>query len=358
MKQASDFDAAMRIQEDHLQNMQWLSAFEQPLRLQGFAWNTEDRIFRRMPPNTKGDIPEAVDYLATHSSGGQVHFKTNSNRVAIAVKVKNASSMVHMPATGQSGCDLYLKLGSSFTYVNSTKYDLQKNEYNILVFEDPQRDMREFILNMPLYEEVLDLHIGFDEDAEVEEPSTLAWDRPIIIYGTSITQGGCASRPGMSTPNILSRRLHCEWINLGFSGSGKGEPAMAHYVSQAHEDPSLIILDYEANTRPIGDTLPEFVEIIRSHHPQTPLLIISAPPNTKSLFKADVLQQANDENDYQRQLVEERRSKGDAHIHFLDGATAIRQQFAEATVDAIHPTDLGFLIMADHWEQKIRELLR
>lgn len=358
MKQASDFDPAMRVQEDDLQHMQWLTPFDEPLRLQGLGFPIKQHSFRRLPVNDNGDIPEAVDYLASNSAGVQVQFKTNSKRIGVAVELAKAPGMVHMPATGQSGCDLYIKHNGQFIFYHTTKFDPKQSSYNLLMFEDSENAQREFIVNLPLYEAVQSLHIGIDNGTNVSTPSPFALAQPVVIYGTSITQGGCASRPGMVTSSILSRRLNIEFINLGFSGSGRGEPPLAAYISQI-DDPALIILDYEANTRAVGisATMPAFVDILRQHNADVPILVISSPPNAKTLIKPDVREQRQHEIDWQHHFVKERQAAGDAHIHFLDGSTEIAGAFQEGTVDGIHPTDLGFLFMADHWEPILRKLL-
>ena len=358
MKQVSDFDPAMRVQEDDLQNMRWISPHEKPLQLLGLGFQHENACFRRLPTNSKGDIPESVDHLANHSSGVQVRFRSNCKRIGIAVTLKNINVMVHMPATGQSGFDLYVKHEGNFLYYHTSKFNPKSPSYNLLMFEDPVATEREFILNFPLYEEVSTIHIGFDQEAEILAPSDLLTTQPIVAYGTSITQGGCATRPGMMCTNILSRTLPLEFINLGFSGSGKGEPALAQYIGEI-QDPALIILDYEANTRGVGisKTMPRFVEILRACHPTTPILVISAPPNTKAPLKADVTAQAQEELTWQQTFVDQRRDNGDQHIHFLDGSSAIADIFQEATVDGTHPTDLGFQIMAKHWEPEIKRIL-
>ena len=358
MKHASDFDPAMRVQEDDLQDMRWLHPADEHVRLQGLGWKNNTPLYRRLPPNTAGDLPLAVDYLATNAAGIQVQFKSTSTRIGIAVELAKAAGSVHMPATGQGGCDLYVKQGTDFLYYHTSKYDPKSTTYNLLMFEDPEPCEREFLINFPLYEEVVSFHIGIDHDAQISRPSAFAIDKPIIIYGTSITQGGCASRPGMATSNILSRRLNAEFINLGFSGSGKGEPALAHYINDI-TDPALIILDYEANTHGVGisKTLPAFVDIIRSQQPNTPLLIISAPPNTKAAHKAQVQRRKQAEIDWQQHFVQTRQAAGDQHLYFLDGSSALTAQFQEATVDGTHPTDLGFALMADHWESILRQIL-
>ncbi len=356
MKNAFEYDSAMRVSEPELQGMSWVSAFDDAIGLHGFAWNTDKQIFRRLPPNEKGDIPEAVDHLANNCSGGQLRFKTTSKRVAVAVELAGPAGMYHMPATGQCGCDLYVKQDGQFIFYGVTRIDPKKDQYNCLLYAHQEDAEREFLINMPLYQAVTSLRIGIDEGSTIE--AVRDYKKRIVIYGTSITQGGCAARPGMSTPNLLSRMLHCEFINLGFSGNGKGEPALARYINDV-ADTDLIILDYQANTGyvGIGKTLPEFVRILREQNATLPILIISKPPYAHNTTQANDRQRTDAEIAYQRDFVAGLVEAGDAHIHFLDGSSAIESEFMDGTVDGTHPTDLGFYLMAKHWAPEIRRLL-
>jgi lysophospholipase L1-like esterase len=172
----------------------------------------------------------------------------------------------------------------------------------------------------------------------------------VIVYGTSITQGGCASRPGMAYTNILSRRLQREVINLGFSGNGRGEPELAHLLAEIPR-PGLFLLDYEANTPSTEDfrrTLPAFIGILRAAHPTVPILLVSqirfAPEAAFPARGATRLERRA----FQQELVADLQRAGDNHITFLDGETLLpAATWDECTVDGVHPTDLGFLAMAN-----------
>jgi len=212
----------------------------------------------------------------------------------------------------------------------------------------------------PLYTGVLEVQIGLDPEAAVEAPGPRALPGRVVVYGTSITQGGCASRPGMCYTNILARRLNMEFINLGFSGSGQGEPEVARLVAQVSE-PRLFVMDYEANC---GDpdrmrrTLPEFVDIVRGNHPGLPVLVISQIQNPLSTYSEPFLRSSERLRQIQRGFVEARREAGDKAIYFFDASGVLGEDFDECTVDGVHPTDLGFLRMACGFEPVFREILR
>jgi len=220
-------------------------------------------------------------------------------------------------------------------------------------------NLRNVTLNFPLYRGVEQVSVGLERGARIEPPPPYADDRPVVVYGTSITQGGCAARPGMAYTNILSRRLNRPFVNLGFSGSGRGEPEVARCVA-AVPNPALFLLDYEANAwadRQLERTLPGFIDILRERHAETPILVVSKIRYPRELLEPDVLQGAADRRAFQRDLVDQRRAAGDANVHFLDGAGLLGDDFDECTVDGSHPTTLGFWRMARGLEPALRRIL-
>jgi lysophospholipase L1-like esterase len=219
--------------------------------------------------------------------------------------------------------------------------------------------MRNFTLNFPLYQSVRGLAIGLDPQARIKAPAPYALDGRIVVYGTSITQGGCAARPGMAYTNILSRALNVEFINLGFSGNGRGEPEVCRTFA-AIPDVRLFIFDYEANADgfdQFSKTLPENIRIVRKHHHTVPVLVVSRIGFAKDITSADYRQEHERTRDMQARVVVKARAKGDRSIYFLDGSTLLGDDFDECTVDGVHPTDLGFMRMARKMEPIIRKIL-
>jgi lysophospholipase L1-like esterase len=162
----------------------------------------------------------------------------------------------------------------------------------------------------------------------------------------------------MAWTNILSRRLNVEVINLGFSGSGKGEPEVAEAIAEI-PNPACYILDYEANagTEGLKKTLAEFVRILRRDHPKTPILVLSRVLPAADLFFEAGARDNAERRDFQRATVLERRKAGDANIFFIDGAGLMGTDFEECTVDGAHPTDLGFMRIADGLTAPLRMIL-
>lgn len=358
---ALKYDVNMRPNEKAEGNVRWHNPREEEaFRIAGLAWFEQDRAWRRMPVKPNYPLPEAVDRLANHTAGGQILFRTNSSMLSVRVKLTGKAGMVHMPATGQCGVDCYIGMPGEMVYVNTTKYDLNLIEYECVLFEDRNRVMEQVVLYLPLYQGIEEIWIGLDEDAEVLPPMPYISDKKVIIYGTSITQGGCATRPGMAYPNILSRRIPMEFINLGFSGSGKGEAEVAETIAEI-ENPACLVLDYEANcvsTELFQETLPRFVDIYRKKHPDTPILIVSRIRYGRETRSMKLLEARTERKALQQQLVRERREQGDHNIFFCDGSTLLgKEDFFECTVDGSHPTDLGFLRMADSLTPVLKRIL-
>lgn len=355
--EALKYDVNMRPNEKAEGNIRWYNPREDaPFQIAGLAWFEQERKWRRMPEHPTHKLPEAVDRLANHTTGGQIHFRTNSSVLSVRVKLTGKAGMVHMPATGQCGVDCYIGMPGEMVYVNTTKYDLNLVEYEAALFQDRDRVMENVVLYLPLYQGIEDIWIGLDDDAEILPPMPYISDKKVVIYGTSITQGGCASRPGMAYSNILSRRIPMEFINLGFSGSGKGEAEVAEI-----DNPACLVLDYEANcvsTELFQETLPRFVDIYRKKHPATPILIVSRIRYGRETRSAKLLEARIERKALQQQLVRERREQGDEHIFFCDGSELLgKEDFFECTVDGSHPTDLGFLRMADGLTPVLKRIL-
>jgi len=332
-----------------------------PFRLAGFAWYAQDKIFRRMPKEPRHKLSESVDGLANHTAGGQIQFRTDSTRLALRVSLVGPHDADHMTAVGECGFDCYISEGGPSRYYSSTRFDRSKTEYDAWMFGAVSKKMRTITLNFPLYQGVKEIALGLDPDARIEAPPPYAVKGPVVIYGTSITQGGCANRPGTLYTNILSRRLNAEFVNLGFSGSGLGEPELARTINEI-ESPSMIVIDNDSNIREtatLAARLPVFLSILREVHKTVPVLVISKPRFSSETLHPEVIIYRERRRDIHRKAVDDRRAQGDKAIHFFDGAELYRGDvWEECTVDGVHCTDLGFMFMADALTPVFRKILQ
>ena len=338
----------------------WRSPREEPFRISGFAWFHADGKYRRLPVAPSHPIRPEVDALANCTAGGQIRFRTDSTCLALRVELSAPAGMYHMPATGQCGFDCYIGEPGSQRYAATTRYDHKEKAYECVLLRFPKREMRTVTLNFPLYQGVEQVEIGLDPDARVAAPPPYRSDKRVILYGTSITQGGCASRPGMAYPNILSRRIPLEFINLGFSGNGRGEPEMARIIGEI-PNPALLVLDYEANVgtpERMRETLPAFIRIYREAHPDVPILVLSRIRYARDDWEEETRMKREENLRIQRETVERFRRDGDGRVYFHDGSDLLGEaDFFECTVDGVHPTDLGFMRMADRLKPILERLL-
>lgn len=363
---AQKHDRNMRPQKGNCEGLTWHdprgAKCALPLQVAGLAWFERDRAWRRMPVAPKHKLPEAVDNLANCTAGAQIRFQSDTTRVAVRVKLPRVANMVHMATTGISGVDCYAGpagTGRGLRYYGTTKFDMTKTEYEILLFEHSEALMRNFTLYLPLYSGVRSVEVAVEPDAKVLPPPKWNVAGPLVVYGTSITHGGCASRTGMAYPAILGRAMNAEFYNLGFSGSGRGEPEVARTIAEIRA-PALIALDYEANSggiKGLSATLPGFIRILREEHPKVPLLVLSRIRFAHETLQSESLRARNECLSYQRQVVSDLHKAGDANIHFQDGTDLLGRDYEECTVDGVHPTDLGFYRMAEALLPVFRRIL-
>lgn len=359
-----EIDSNMKTMEGaELEELVWYP-IENPIRLTGFEYFKEDKRYRRLPLNTK-ELFERVNpnlnELCENTAGGEIAFRTDSGRIAVHVELTYVHDMVNMTAAGQCGFDCYVaRNGERYKFYGITKFDIRKKSYACEVVNNlNDGTVKDILLNFPHYCGVKRVMIGLEEGAQLLEPRPFARNGKLVFYGTSITQGGCATRPGMAYTNIISRRLNMEHLNYGFSANGLGEYEMAELLSEV-ENPALYMLDYEANAGTNGrleKSLEKFVEIIREKKPATPLLVVSRLPYLADYYDEEAGRRREELRKFQKDFVDMRRKAGDSNIYFVSGKELWDEDFDEYTVDFIHPTDLGFYKMAEKLTEIIQEIL-
>ena len=350
-------DSNMVLKKADAKGIVWVDVQGKPFDLVGFEWFEKDSVYRRLPVNPDWELTKAVDGLANHTAGGQVRFSTNSKKILVKVEIAGRSNMYHMPATGQSGFDLYVRDFGVQRYYKTTRFPHDSIKYQYELYDSEESKFHDFTINFPLYNGVKSLQIGIEQESVIQAPPAFTFAGKIVIYGTSITQGGCVSRPGMVYSNILSRKLDAQFVNLGFSGSGKGEPALAHLINQI-SDVSFIILDYEANAgETLRKTLAPFIDILRERHPETPILIMSKIRYARHFDGSPTFKPFIELRNFQKNLVDERVNAGDSNIYFLDGSKVLGDDYYECAVDGVHPSDLGSVRIANALLAVIRNIL-
>lgn len=335
----------------------WLWYDAAGLTVEGKGWVDTDRFYDRLPARAKETVPPAVWSLSRHSAGMGVRFVTDSPKISARWKVLNKNlAMAHMPATGVSGLDLYVKDDGVWRWIGNGRPQEQSTES--LLAADIPGGSREYMIYLPLYNGTESLEIGVVPEATLAKaPARPAGkDRPLFFYGTSITHGGCASRPGMAYPAILGRMLDRPVINLGFSGNGKMEAVLGDLLAEV--DAAVYVLDCLPNLKPeeVTERVEPFVVALRAARPDTPIVLMENIAYQAGAFLPAPKASYVDKNTALRAVYEQLNAAGVPDLTYVPGETLLGND-GEATVDGTHPTDLGFMRMAEALAPVLRKIL-
>lgn len=323
---------------------------------QGFP-NETGSIYSRLPERAKDKIRTHVWNLSQNSTGLSIHFYSNAPEITIRYTVNQGFAMDHMPATGVSGIDLYSidsdgkwsrQTTNSYTFNDTIQYAFRK-----LSQSNYHKQGNEYRLYLPLYNTVKWLEIGVPENESVQF-IPLRKEKPIVVYGTSIAQGGCASRPGMAWTNILARSIDQPLINLGFSGNGRLDPEVLDLLCEIDAKlyildclPNLIGIDSAALTKLITDA----VHQIRTKH-ATPILLVEHASGCNSHGREEGITC----NEISEKAYNALIKSGVKNLHYLSCPEINLSD--DALVDYVHPNDLGMQQEAEAYEKAVRQILK
>ena len=327
---------------------------EEPFEVYGLYDYKNGDHFLRMPEEKSYAVSDPVHNLCNYTAGGRVRFCTDSEYVAIDAKMPYVYRGSHFPLTGSSGFDLYVddpEFGSS-TYRHTFVPPQSMTDGYTSKVKFGSRKMRYFTINFPTYSRVNSLYIGLQKDAQVGGGMAYRDIPPVVYYGSSITQGGCASRPGNTYQAVVARRLNIDFVNLGFSGNARGEAAMAEYISSLPM--SAFVCDYDHNAPNVAhlkNTHLNFYKIIREARPNLPIVFMSRCDRESDPAHLD------ERRDVIMDTYRYARANGDKNVYFIDGAEVYRGPYEDmCTVDKCHPNDLGFALMADAVEAQLKKI--
>jgi len=323
----------------------------------GKATEMTGNRYERLPDSLKRISREPVWRLSRNSAGLAIRFCSNSTTIAAKWETLNNNLMNHMTPTGTKGLDLYAWVDGTWKFVNCGRPTGKVNEATIIAHMKPVE--REYMLYLPLYDGIVSLSIGIDSLSSISAPRIAIPERanPIVFYGTSILQGGCANRPGMAHTNIISRRLNREIINLGFSGNALLDYEIAHVMAAV--DAGAYVLDFVPNafTHQIYEKTETFYRILRNKHPDTPIIFIEDPVFTHTLFDTQISNEVKQKNKAINSVFDSLKAKGEKNIYMISSKEMLGKD-GEATIDGIHFTDLGMMRYADLVCPVIKKVLK
>lgn len=308
----------------------------------------DEDSYRRIPKDIS--ISNGVDALANNTSGGRIRFKTNSRYICIKCKLPRYSLPI-MADVGSTGFDMNVEEKTIYTKIFQMPYGYDSCGYDCLV--DLKNNNDKYItINFPLYNTVNELFIGVDENAYIDKGKKYRYKEPIVFYGSSITQGAASSRPSSCYTNLISNKMNLDIINLGFSGSCKGEIEMAKYISGLKM--KCLVIDYDhnaSNSEELKNTHRKFYEYIREHNPTLPIVIVSRPDFYGS-----------DEDEKRRDIIKETYTaaikNNDKNVYFIDGEEFYTTYDRECcSIDRTHPNDLGMYAIYRRISIELEEIL-
>jgi hypothetical protein len=351
----SKLDPAMGTNKKAAADLEWHDVTK--WGVEGRGWGDQKRLrwFDRFPAKAEGKVPPAVWSLSRDSAGMMVRFKTDATSIHARYKLaKSNIAMPHMPATGVSGVDLYARDDSGkWKWVQVTKPAAQTVEQMIISGLAP--GMREYAAYLPLYNGIESLEIGVPKGAKFEGLAPRA--KPVVFYGTSITHGACASRPGMVHTAILGRRLDMPVMNCGFSGNGKMDASVGDLLAEV--DAAAYVIDCLPNMGPADVTAKcvPLVKLLRAARPGTPIVLVEDRRFSNDWITPDKHKFHDDNHAALKKAFDELKAAGVQKLFYIPGDHLYGDD-SEGSTDASHANDLGFMRQADIFEPVLRAALK
>jgi hypothetical protein len=327
--------------------------------VEGRLWEDEERLrwFDRFPAAAEKTVPPSVWTLSRDSAGMAVRFETDAQTIRVRMKLLNEKlARPNMPATGVSGLDLYARdTTGRWRWVAVTKPEKLEFEADLIPGLALAPGRREYLAYLPLYNGVESLAIGVPEGAAFQGLAPRG--KPIVFYGTSITHGACASRPGMAHVAILGRRLDRPVANVGFSGNGRMDAAVGDLLARV--DAACYVIDCLPNmdAKLVRERCAPLVKQLRAARPAVPIVLVEDRRFTNEWILPAKKAHHDANHAALREAFDALRRDGVGGLFYLQGDGLLGDD-GEGAVDASHPTDLGFMRQADAFEPVLREALQ
>ncbi len=342
LKQGSDNDTTV-----------WYDATQ--FEILGQAWTDLAHPYDRLPVHAETKVRPELWRLSTHSSGLVIYFSSNATSIHVRWYLRYNADLSHMAATGVKGVDLYAWNEGKWQFINCGRPSGKENETKLIT--GMSSEWKEFLLYLPLYDGIDSLFIGINSNSEIRSPGESRLSgKPIIFYGTSITQGGCATRPGMAYTSIIERQLGREVINLGFSGNGRMEPELAELMSGI--DAACYVIDClpNLNSEQVTERTIPFVELLKGKQPEIPVLLIESVIPEDAFFNQERRSEVEAKNKNLFASFQQLQQQGIQKLYYVPWEKLVGYDH-EATVDGVHYTDLGFMRYADRIIQYLEGIL-
>lgn len=334
----------------------WYDAFEEPFCVYGFDRGENDFPSCRIPEDIAENISAGILGMRSYAAGVHIRFSTDSSYILICAEYENGNVPSICSYCLTYGFDLYEcdeKGKESFCHLFRVPNEFDRTRFLSLHERKRGEGIRYYTLNFPCFAEVRKLHIGVQRKSVLGKGIEYVNSKPVIFYGSSITHGAAASRPGNTYPAFVSQKYNLDYVNLGFAGNAKGDELMAKYVSEREME--AFVCEYDHNAKSVEElknTHYHFYEIIREKQKELPYIMVSRPD-----FHFNP-----EENEKMRNVIkasyEMAKANGDENVYFIDGETFFDGDYVlSCTTDGVHPNDLGFYRMANKIGSVLEDIL-
>lgn len=312
-------------------------------KLEGFPWYEKDKKLYRLPMDIMPKLSESMTNLSKASAGGCIRFKTNSKRLALKVTYEKRRISPGMPQVSDAGFDIYIKENGKWIFINMFRPEIADEELNMTRELFTDGEIHEFALYMPLYSCPDEINIGFEKGAVVSaDVDKRRIEKPILFYGSSVTNGGCVAKASDTYSTYIARKLDAPLVNLGFSGNCRGEVEIAQAIADL--DLSMFVSEFDHNIQTVEDVLEKhvrFIDIIREKNPNLPIIIMTRPFFVEYRREHTTMMMKAIKENYERMVT-----GGDKNVYFISGMDIFDMEDRyDYCIDGVHPTSAGNMIM-------------
>lgn len=335
--------------------IEFVDALTHPaIELEGFPYRESNGNLCRLPVEIVPELPELMQWVCWHSAGGAIRFRTDSPQVHIRVRFNTWETGNSTTLNSLSGFDAYRRVGTRMAFQKTLYAQPVRKGFTDGIARGIPKGMHDWQIYFPLRNHIVSLELGLAPGSALKPPRRYALDKPVLFYGSSIVEGGCASRGGLTYPAAIGRDLNVYAINYGFGGSARGELSVAGAI--AGLDLAAVVIDYDHNTPSVEHlrkTHWPFFRRIRKTNPDLPIIVASSVDyrHVPEMFekRARIIQNT----------CRKARAAGDRKVWFIHGKTIFpKSHWGDCTVDLTHPNDYGFRCMADAIGGKLRDVLK
>ncbi len=332
----------------------WKPANGGQFTINGLWWLQENQgAYRRLPlrPELQQQVDARVWKYADYPTGGRVRFRTDSATIGLRIDHGGDSlAWRELSVMAMAGIELYEGPPGQMVFRQISRPASGSEPYEVRFGPFGERRQREFTLYLPMYAQLKSLDIELEPNASLTPPTPFAIDKPVVFYGTSFIQGGCASRASMNLPSLVGRRLGIDIINLGFAGDGRCEPAVAQLMSEI--DAACFVMGPILNNLEVmRENYPRFVGQLRRAWPERPILLMSRLHSQGQAEPYEV-------NALVREVFDAMRAGGDRNVHWFDSFVLYKDGSEHPTVEGLHPSDLGFTMIAGALSPALAKILK